>query len=119
MLFWGAIVGVLLWVAAPTVQGDGLFHLARARKLLELDDLSLERVSEFADGSLHPGYAFPLWHGFIALIAKVAGEDPERVVTHLPVDPRAARGPRRVRGRLGALPADVGGGRDRRPRRSR
>jgi hypothetical protein len=84
VFFWGAIVGVLLWVAAPSVQGDGLFHLARARKLLELDDLSLERISEFADGSLHPGYAFPLWHGFIALIAKVAGEDPERVVTHLP-----------------------------------
>ena len=82
--FWGAIVGVLVWVAAASVQGDGLFHLARARKLLELDDLSLDRVSEFADGSLHPGYAFPLWHGFIALIAKVAGEDPERVVTHLP-----------------------------------
>jgi hypothetical protein len=82
--FWGAIVGVLLWVAAPSVQGDGLFHLARARKLLELDDLSLERVSEFADGSLHPGYAFPLWHGFVALIAKLASEDPERVVTHLP-----------------------------------
>jgi hypothetical protein len=84
VFFWGAIVGVLLWVAAPSVEGDGLFHLARARKLLELDDLSLERVSEFADGSLHPGYAFPLWHGFLALIAKVAGEDPERVVTHLP-----------------------------------
>ena len=84
VLFWGAIVGVLLWVAAPSVQGDGLFHLARVRKLLELDELSLERVSEFADGSLHPGYAFPLWHGFIGLIAKVAGEDPERVVTHLP-----------------------------------
>ncbi len=82
--FWGAIVGVLIWIAAPSVQGDGLFHLARARKLLELDALSLERVSEFADGSLHPGYAFPLWHGFIALIAKVSGEDPERVVTHLP-----------------------------------
>jgi hypothetical protein len=82
--FWGAIVGLLLWVAAPTVQGDGLFHLARIRKLLDLHDLSLDRVSEFADGSLHPGYAFPLWHGFVALIAKVAGEDPERVVVHLP-----------------------------------
>ncbi len=66
------------------VQGDGLFHLARVRKLLQLDALSLDRVSEFADGSLHPGYAFPLWHGFLALIAKVAHEDPERVVTHLP-----------------------------------
>jgi hypothetical protein len=83
--FWGAIVGVLLWVAAPmAVEGDGLFHLARVRKLLDLDDLSLDRVSEFVDGSLHPGYAFPLWHGFLALIANLAGEDPERVVTHLP-----------------------------------
>jgi hypothetical protein len=82
--FWGAVVGLVIWVAAPSVQGDGLFHLARARKLLSLDALSLDRVSEFADGSLHPGYAFPLWHGFIALIAKVAGEDPERVVVHLP-----------------------------------
>jgi len=84
VVFWGAVVGVLLWIVAPTPQGDGLFHLARARKLLELDALSLDRVSEFADGSLHPGYAFPLWHGFLALIAKVAREDPERVVTHLP-----------------------------------
>ena len=84
VVFWGAIVGVLLWIAAPSVQGDGLFHLARTRKLLELDDLSLDRVSEFADGSLHPGYAFPLWHGFLALVAKLSGEDPERVVTHLP-----------------------------------
>ena len=82
--FWGGVVGLILWVAAPPVQGDGLFHLARVRKLLDLDALSLDRVSEFADGSLHPGYAFPLWHGFLALIAKVAGEDPEQVVTHLP-----------------------------------
>jgi hypothetical protein len=66
------------------VDGDGLFHLARARKLLAFDDLSLDRVSEFADGSLHPGYAFPLWHGFLALIAKVGGVDPEQVVVHLP-----------------------------------
>ena len=62
------------------MQGDGLFHLARARKLLELDALSLERVSEFADGSLHPGYAFPLWHGFLALVSKLAGVDPTDVV---------------------------------------
>jgi len=82
--FWGAVVGLVVWVAAPTVQGDGLFHLARMRKLLDLDGLSLDRVSEFADGSLHPGYAFPLWHGFLALVAKVAHEDPEQVVMHLP-----------------------------------
>ena len=80
----GAALGLALWPAAPEVDGDGLFHLARARKLLELDGLSLDRVSEFADGSLHPGYAFPLWHGFVALVARLSGEDPELVVRHLP-----------------------------------
>jgi hypothetical protein len=80
----GAAVGLLLWPIADSVQGDGLFHLARTRKLLELDDLSLRAVGEFADASLHPGYAFPLWHGFLALIARLAGADPEEVVRLLP-----------------------------------
>ena len=80
----GAALGILLWRVAGTVQGDGLFHLARTRKLLELDELSLKAVGEFADASLHPGYAFPLWHGFLALIARMSGTDPEQVVLHLP-----------------------------------
>jgi hypothetical protein len=80
----GALLGLALWPAAPGIDGDGLFHLARVRKVLELDDLSLDRVSEFADGSLHPGYAFPLWHGFVALVSRLSGEDPEVVVRHLP-----------------------------------
>jgi hypothetical protein len=80
----GGALGVLLWRVAGTVEGDGLFHLARARKLLELDELSLRAVGEFVDASLHPGYAFPLWQGLVALVAKVAGEDPEQVVLHLP-----------------------------------
>ncbi len=80
----GAALGILLWRVAGTVQGDGLFHLARTRKLLELDELSLKAVGEFADASLHPGYAFPLWHGFLALIARISGTDPEQVVLHLP-----------------------------------
>jgi hypothetical protein len=80
----GAVLGILLWRVAGEIGGDGVFHMARARKLLELGDLSLHRVGEFADGSLHPGYAFPLWHGFIALVAKVAGADPAEVVLHLP-----------------------------------
>ena len=39
-------------------------------------------VNEFADGGLHPGYAFPLWQAFLALIAKVAFVDPSKVVLH-------------------------------------
>ena len=46
------------------------------------DGLSLRAVDEFADGGLHPGYAFPLWHGFLALIAQLAGVDPALVVRH-------------------------------------
>ncbi|HSJ95408.1 MAG TPA: hypothetical protein VK896_15365 [Gaiellaceae bacterium] len=80
----GAVVGVLLWRLDGIVQGDGLFHLARTRKLLAFDELTLERIGEFADASLHPGYAFPLWHGFLALVARIGGVDPEQVVLHLP-----------------------------------
>jgi hypothetical protein len=78
----GAVLGVLLWHVAGEIGGDGLFHLARVRKLLAFDDLSLSAVNEFADGGLHPGYAFPLWHGFLALVAKVAHVDPAQVVLH-------------------------------------
>jgi len=78
----GALLGILLWHVAGEIGGDGLFHLARVRKLDSLSGLSLHRVDEFPDGGLHPGYAFPLWHGFLALIAKIAGVDPARVVLH-------------------------------------
>jgi hypothetical protein len=78
----GAVLGLLLWHVAGEIGGDGLFHLARVRKLVDFGDLSLHRVDEFPDGGLHPGYAFPLWHGVLALVAKVAGVDPARVVLH-------------------------------------
>ena len=80
----GILLGILLWHVAGEVGGDGLFHLARARKLADLGDLSLDSLNEFPDGSLHPGYAFPLWHGLLALVASVSGADPADVVRHLP-----------------------------------
>ena len=78
----GVLVGLLLWRVLPDPSGDALFHLARVRKLWAFDDLSLNAVDEFVDGGLHPGYAFPLWHAFLALVAKVAGVDPTDVVVH-------------------------------------
>lgn len=80
----GVLLGLLLWGVAGEIGGDGLFHLARVRKLGAFDDLSLGSVNEFADGGLHPGYAFPLWHGFLALVASLAGVDPASVVLHEP-----------------------------------
>jgi hypothetical protein len=63
-LIWVAAVGLLLgfaiWMASGIPAGDQLFHMARVRKLVVLDGLSLHRLDEFRDGGLHPGYAFPL-----------------------------------------------------------
>lgn len=78
----GALFGIALWHVAGPVDGDALFHLARVRKLAAFDELSLHAVNEFADGGLHPGYAFPLWHAFLAVVAQLAGVDPQLVVLH-------------------------------------
>ena len=85
-------------------RGDALFHLARVRKLVSSTTSRCDAVDEFVDGGLHPGYAFPLWHGFLALVAKVAGVDPTEVVRARGGGARAARVPRRVRGGRGGVP---------------
>lgn len=83
VLLLGVVFGMLLWKVAGQIDGDALFHLARVRKLDAFGDLSLRTLDEFRDGGLHPGYAFPLWHGLLALVAKVAAVDPALVVGHL------------------------------------
>src|SRR2546421_5318820 len=82
--FGGLVLGVLLWHVAGVVNGDALFHLGRVRKLDAFGHLHIRSVDEFRDGGLHPGYAFPLWHAFLALVAKLAGADPTQVVLHEP-----------------------------------
>jgi hypothetical protein len=67
------------------ITGDALEHLARTRKLAELTSFEGVGVSElFADGELHPGYAFPLWHAAMALVARVAGTDTAVVIQIAP-----------------------------------
>jgi hypothetical protein len=78
----GLVVGAATWGIAGNLSGDSFFHLGRIRKLVDLHELSLHRVDEFKQGGLHPGYAFPLWHGWIALIARLADVDPTRVARH-------------------------------------
>jgi hypothetical protein len=82
VLVAGIAYAIPVWYYAPALRGDALFHLARVRKLAEFDDLSLDAVAELADGGPHPGYAFPLWHGFLALVSQLAGVDPADVVLH-------------------------------------
>jgi hypothetical protein len=71
----GVVFGIALWYVA-VLDGDAFFHIARVRKLEVFDSLSLRNIGEFEDASLHPGYAFPLWHGFLALVARLADVDP-------------------------------------------
>ncbi len=79
----GLAFGIAVWfLTRHLTGGDDYFHLARVRKLDEFGGLSLRAVDEFRDGGLHPGYAFPLWHAFLAMIARLAGVDPTQVVQH-------------------------------------
>jgi len=78
----GIVFGAALWGIEGVIHGDAIFHLGRIRKLLDFDSLTLRAVDEFKDGGLHPGYAFPLWHGWLALVARLGGVDPTSVVLH-------------------------------------
>jgi hypothetical protein len=88
----GAALAGLLWWSTGTIGGslgptvsDALFHLARIRKLDEAGALtSIGVVNDLAGAHVHPGYAFPLWHGALALVARLAGVDPELVILYLP-----------------------------------
>jgi hypothetical protein len=81
---FGIVLGWFLWGVCGVIVGDGLFHEGRVRKLLALGDLHLRTVDEFKDGGLHPGYAFPLWHGVLALIGWFSGLDAATVVRYGP-----------------------------------
>jgi hypothetical protein len=79
----GLVLGLLLWHVAPrALIGDSPFHLARVRKLVDLGSLTPWRLDELVGGGLHPGYAFPLWHAFLAAVTELAGVDPALVVQH-------------------------------------
>jgi hypothetical protein len=83
ILLLGIAFGALVWWSGGELRSDALFHLARVRKLDAFDVLSVNAVNEFQDGGPHPGYAFPLWHAALALVARLAGVDPTLVVQHL------------------------------------
>jgi hypothetical protein len=83
VLALGLAAGIALWWVAG-FGGDSFFHLGRVRKLVDFGSISLRSLDEYRDGGLHPGYAFPLFHGFLALLSKLAGVDPDQVILHGP-----------------------------------
>jgi hypothetical protein len=83
VLALGLAAGIAFWWVA-SFGGDSFFHLGRVRKLVDFGSISLRSLDEYRDGGLHPGYAFPLFHGFLALLSKLAGVDPDQVILHGP-----------------------------------
>jgi hypothetical protein len=82
LLVAGVGLGAGIWFVQGAFTGDVFFHLGRMRKLGSLGSLSLHNVGEFAHAGLHPGYAFPVWHAWLALVARLAGVDPSSVAAH-------------------------------------
>ena len=78
----GVGLGVGIWFVQGAFTGDVFFHLGRIRKLETLHSLSLHDVGEFRHGGLHPGYAFPMWHAWLALVSRLAGVAPTSVAAH-------------------------------------
>jgi hypothetical protein len=67
LLFCGgvALVSAYLWMGSWNNIGDAVEHIARIRKITELDPPArhLDQLGILPpDTGLHPGYAFPLWH---------------------------------------------------------
>ena len=106
----GIVLGILLWRVGRDVEGDGLFHLARARKLLELDELSLDRVSEFVGRKPPSRLRLPALARLPGARGQGRGGGPGAGRRPSAVHPDRARRGRRVRGRLGAVQEDLGGG---------
>ena len=65
------------------------------------------RLDELAGGGLHPGYAFPLWHAFLAAVTEVAARRSDARRRARNVGARPDRRPRRVRGGSRPLPLAV------------
>jgi hypothetical protein len=78
--FWFAagVVGfaALMWMGSWNNVGDAVEHIARMRKITELDPPAhhLEQLGLLPpDSGLHPGYAFPLWHATGAAVVWLSG----------------------------------------------
>jgi hypothetical protein len=69
------LFAALTWLGSWVNVGDAVEHIARIRKISELDPpRSLDELGLLPpDTGLHPGYAFPLWHAAGALEAWITG----------------------------------------------
>jgi hypothetical protein len=78
LAFGGAIALFAFLVAIGSWNniGDAVEHIARMRKITELDPPArhLDELGLYPPGTgLHPGYAFPLWHATGATIVWLSG----------------------------------------------
>jgi hypothetical protein len=77
----------LLWLGSWNNVGDAVEHIARMRKITELDPpRALDELGLLPpDAGLHPGYAFPLWHAVGAVTVWLSGLEETVMFRYWPV----------------------------------
>lgn len=80
------LLSMLLWFESHATIGDAIEHIARVRKITELDPpRSLEALGLLPpDTGLHPGYGFPLWHAEAAVVTWLTGAEEMDVFEYWP-----------------------------------
>ncbi len=77
----------VLWLGSWNNVGDAVEHIARMRKISELNPpRALDQLGLLPpDAGLHPGYAFPLWHAVGAVIVWLSGLEETVMFRYWPV----------------------------------
>ena len=66
-------------------DGDSYFHAAIALKLQTLAAPTFSNIGQYLGGDGHPGYALPVWHEAIALIARLSHQPVIETMRLMPV----------------------------------
>jgi hypothetical protein len=79
-------LSALVWLESQATIGDAIEHVARVRKITELDPPgSLEALGLLPpETGLHPGYGFPLWHAAAGVVTWISGAEEARVFEYWP-----------------------------------
>jgi hypothetical protein len=77
----------VLWLGSWNNVGDAVEHIARMRKISELNPpRALDELGLLPpDAGLHPGYAFPLWHAVGAVIVWLSSLEETVMFRYWPV----------------------------------
>lgn len=69
------IIGWVIYLKGPNLNGDPYFHLAILRKALEGDSLSVRNLAFTKTLMINPTYVYPVWQVFLAFLSRLFSLD--------------------------------------------